>query len=132
MSRRAGFAAGGAVLIASAVTLYFFRQNLLGIHESSDKALKIMIATTVMAVVMLGWCRVTLAVQGPHNAVPVDARPDAQDELSPWAMRKSPLGFLGGNFVAAMPWPALHGGAVAQPARRDRSVLSPSAIRSWR
>src|SRR5579885_1373159 len=43
----------GAVLIACAITLYFFRQNLIGIHESSDKALKIMVATTIMAVVML-------------------------------------------------------------------------------
>src|SRR5262245_52581442 len=60
----------GAVLIASAVTLYFFRQNLLGIHESSDKALKIMIATTVMAIIMLGWCAITLAVKGPVNHVP--------------------------------------------------------------
>src|SRR5207249_292105 len=46
----------GAVAIACAITLYFFRQNLLGIHESSEKALKIMFATTVMAVIMLGWC----------------------------------------------------------------------------
>src|SRR5262249_7289198 len=43
------------------------RQNLLGIHESSDKALKIMIATTIMAVVMLLWCGGTLVVQGPAN-----------------------------------------------------------------
>jgi amino acid transporter/nucleotide-binding universal stress UspA family protein len=57
----------GAVLIACLVTLYFFRQNLLGIHESSDKALKIMIATTLMAVVMLGWCLITLAIRGPAN-----------------------------------------------------------------
>src|SRR5579883_391280 len=54
----------GAVLIACGVTLYFFRQNLLGIHESSDKALKIMYATTIMAVVILIWCAVTLAVKG--------------------------------------------------------------------
>src|SRR5262245_35973146 len=31
----------GSVLIACAITLYFFRENLIGIHESSDKALKI-------------------------------------------------------------------------------------------
>ena len=47
-----------------------------GIHESSDKALKIMIATTVMAVVMLVWCGVTLAVSGrrpdPERAGPVE------------------------------------------------------------
>jgi amino acid transporter len=60
----------GAVLVAVAVTLYFFRQNLLGLHESSDKALKIMIATTVMAVIMIGWCGITLAVKGPVNDVP--------------------------------------------------------------
>jgi amino acid transporter len=58
-----------AVLLACAVTLYFFRQNLLGIHESSDKAMKIMIATTVMAVIMLLWCLVTLAIRGPANDV---------------------------------------------------------------
>jgi amino acid transporter/nucleotide-binding universal stress UspA family protein len=57
----------GSVLIASLITLYFFRQNLLGIHESSEKALKIMIATTIMAVIMLSWCLITLAVNGPAN-----------------------------------------------------------------
>lgn len=60
----------GAVLLAILVTLYFYRQNLLGIHESSDKALKIMMATTVMAVIMIGWCLVTLALEGPVNNVP--------------------------------------------------------------
>ncbi|MGD9633641.1 MAG: APC family permease [Pirellulales bacterium] len=60
----------GSVAIAVAVTLYFLRQNLLGIHESSGKALKIMVATTVMAVVMLGWSAATLAVRGPVNPIP--------------------------------------------------------------
>src|SRR5262249_40364748 len=70
----------GAVLIATAVTLYFFRQNLLGIHESSDKAMKIMIATTVMAVIMLVWCGVTLVLkEGPVNPVPW--RPDLQKKV---------------------------------------------------
>src|SRR5262249_53676952 len=46
----------GSVFLAAAVTLYFFRQNLRGIHESSDKALKIMYATTAMAVIIIGWC----------------------------------------------------------------------------
>src|SRR3989440_6520167 len=36
------YARWGSVVIACAITLYFFRQNLFGIHESSDKALKIM------------------------------------------------------------------------------------------
>jgi amino acid transporter len=47
-----------------AVTLYFFRINVRGIHESSDRALKIMYLTTVMVVIMLVWCGATLAVNG--------------------------------------------------------------------
>jgi amino acid transporter/nucleotide-binding universal stress UspA family protein len=67
----------GAVTIASLITLYFFRQNLVGIHESSGKALKIVIAATVMAVVVLAWCGATLIVKGPVNQVPLtpDLRP---------------------------------------------------------
>jgi amino acid transporter/nucleotide-binding universal stress UspA family protein len=80
----------GAVVIACAITLYFFRQNLLGIHESSDKALKIMIATTVMAVVMLTWCGLTLAKQGARNPVPLkpDLEPKFERKVVPW---KDPL-----------------------------------------
>jgi amino acid transporter len=55
----------GAVVFAASVTVYFYWQNMKGIHESADKAFKIMIATTVMAVLIVGWCGVTLAVQGP-------------------------------------------------------------------
>jgi amino acid transporter len=62
----------GAVAIACAITLYFFRQNLLGIHESSGKALKIMVVTTIMAAIMLAWCGATLAVKGPANRVPLE------------------------------------------------------------
>ncbi len=71
----------GAVVIACGITLYFFRQNLLGIHESSDKALKIMIATTVMAVIMLAWCGITLGVRGPANEVPWKPNLDPKVEL---------------------------------------------------
>jgi amino acid transporter/nucleotide-binding universal stress UspA family protein len=60
----------GSVGICCAVTLYFLRQNLLGIHESSGKALRIMIATTVMGVIMLIWSGATLAVKGPVNSLP--------------------------------------------------------------
>ncbi len=65
------FTAWGSVVIAIAITLYFFRQNILGIHESSDKALKIMYATTVMALVIFVWCGITLFYRGgPVNSVP--------------------------------------------------------------
>jgi amino acid transporter len=60
----------GSVLIAILITLYFGYKNLIGIHESSDKAYKIMIATTIMAAVMLVWCGITLIVRGgPVNPI---------------------------------------------------------------
>ena len=73
----------GAVLIACLITVYFFRQNLIGIHESSGKALKIMVATTIMAVVILAWCGATLAIRGPVNRVPLtpDLAPKVQYEV---------------------------------------------------
>lgn len=69
-STRDTIKAWGSVLIACGVTVYFLRQNLLGIHESSGKALRIMMATTVMAITMLIWSGVTLAVHGPVNPMP--------------------------------------------------------------
>lgn len=60
----------GSVVFAVGITLYFFRKNLIGIHESSEKALKIMLFTTAVAVLTLIWAGVTLAVRGPSNSVP--------------------------------------------------------------
>jgi Amino acid permease len=56
--------AAGSAVIAIAVTLYFWHQNILGIEESSDKAMKIMVVTTMMVVVMVAWCGVTLWIRG--------------------------------------------------------------------
>ena len=53
--------------IAALVTVYFWWRNTKGIHESSDDALKIMYVTTVMVVLLIGWCTVTIL-----------RRPDAQ------------------------------------------------------
>src|SRR5689334_16424368 len=61
----------GAIVFAVLITLYFFRKNLKGIHESSGKALRIMGFTTVVAAIVLIWCGVTLAVRGPVNKVPL-------------------------------------------------------------
>jgi amino acid transporter/nucleotide-binding universal stress UspA family protein len=103
----------GSAVLACLITIYFFRLNVIGIHESSDKALKIMIATTIMAVVIIGWCLVTLAVQGrAHyqtadgttavNTVPLapDLRPhpDYLKSSDPENPEKSdPLGFISGT-----------------------------------
>lgn len=69
-STKQGLKSWGSVLIACGITLYFFWENLRGITESSDKAMKIMIATTVMAVTLLIWSGVTLAAKGPVNDFP--------------------------------------------------------------
>src|SRR5881409_2847716 len=55
-------AAGFAIL----VTVYFWWENIKGIPESSEKALRIMYVTTVMVILMLAWCSYTLWVRGAH------------------------------------------------------------------
>src|ERR1700743_1590637 len=54
------FAAAFAVL----ATVYFWRKNLLGMHESSEKALRIMQITTVMVVILVAWCLLTMTLKG--------------------------------------------------------------------
>jgi amino acid transporter len=55
-------AAGFAVLI----TIFFWWENIKGIPESSEKALRIMYVTTVMVVIMIVWCGYTMWVRGAH------------------------------------------------------------------
>src|SRR5882724_5269834 len=57
---------GTAVVFALAVTVYFWWQNVKGISESSEKALWIMQATTVMVVALIAWCGYTLLTRGGH------------------------------------------------------------------
>ncbi len=57
---------GTAATFAVLVTIYFWWQNIKGIPESSDKALKIMKLTTVMVVLLLAWCGYTIAVRHSH------------------------------------------------------------------
>ena len=123
-STRLAIKCWGSVAIACAVTIYFLHQNLMGIHESSGKALKIMIATTIMGVVMLLWSAVTLGVQGPVNEFPT-WKPDLQKKVEVDASGKvmpmldpvtgdqqDPLGMLGR-------FPKL-----AEPIRNPQSWLS--------
>ncbi len=55
-----------AALFAVLITAYFWWRNTRGLHESSDDALKIMKITTVMVVMLVVWCVVTLIVRGGH------------------------------------------------------------------
>ena len=90
--------------IAIAVTVYFWRVNIKGIHESSDQALKIMGATTVMGVIMIVWC------WPPWRSIPTSSTPAAarrptstskvdpvtrEPMLDPLGKQVDPLGFLG-------------------------------------
>ena len=69
----------GSVAIACAVTLYFLQQNLLGIHESSGKALQDHDRHHRDGRDHARWSGVTLAVHGPVNDMPT-WQPDLQQE----------------------------------------------------
>jgi amino acid transporter len=59
-----------SVVFALAVTIYYWWENTKGIHESSEKALRVMQITTVMVVILLGWSAFTLFKSG-YNPVPL-------------------------------------------------------------
>lgn len=58
-----------AAVFGVLVTIYFWRQNIKGIHESSGKALRIIQITTAMVVMLLIWCGLTL-LQTPNVELP--------------------------------------------------------------
>ena len=60
------FAAGFGVL----VTVYFWWKNIQGMHESSEKALRIMQVTTVMVVILIAWCCLTLLLHPAMRHLP--------------------------------------------------------------
>ncbi len=52
-----------AAVFGVVVTLYFWWANIKGIHESSGKALRIVQITTIMVIILLIWCPITLMLQ---------------------------------------------------------------------
>jgi amino acid transporter len=59
-----------AAIFGILVTIYFWWKNTQGIHESSQKAVQIMLITTVMVVILIIWCTITIfhgPVQIPPN-----------------------------------------------------------------
>ncbi len=90
------FAAGLAVI----VVLYFWWKNTQGMHESSQKALQIMVITTVMVVILIIWCTITVLrapVQLPPNPLHAGVVPLNKESLgwldTTW-FRHLPLGIL--------------------------------------
>ena len=84
------FAAGFAVLIV----LYFWWKNTEGLHESSGRALQIMIITSVMVVILISWCVITLL----HHPAPLPPGP-AQ---APFPQNKETFGWLSGTVFAKL------------------------------
>jgi len=76
-----------SAVFAAAVTIYYWWQNIKGIEESSEKALRVMQITTVMVVILLAWGCYSIFIKGSH--LPPPPTP-SHLSFSPEA-----LGFLG-------------------------------------
>ena len=62
-----------AAMFAAAVTIYYYWQNIKGIENSSDKALRVMQITTVMVVILFLWGTYSVYVRGaqvPPSPIP--------------------------------------------------------------
>jgi amino acid transporter len=78
------------------VTLFFWWENVKGVPESSEKALRIMYVTTVMVVLMIGWCIYTVWVRGAHlPPLPTLANLTYNDQSLGW-LRRSRLPYTVG------------------------------------
>ncbi|HXG66844.1 MAG TPA: APC family permease, partial [Blastocatellia bacterium] len=74
-----------AMFFAILVTLYFWRRNIKGIHESSDDALRIMYVTTAMVVIMILWSVITLIERGGQMPpLPVPGNLHFSEEALGW------------------------------------------------
>jgi amino acid transporter len=59
-----------SAVFAAAVTIYYWWQNIMGIEESSGKALRVMEITTVMVIILLIWGVFSVFVRGAHMPPP--------------------------------------------------------------
>ena len=84
-----------SMLLCAAMTIYYWWENIKGIEESSDKALKIMYITTVMVVLVLGWSLITVLVRPDVHLPPLPT--PANLHFTPES-----LGFLRNSSVPSM------------------------------
>jgi amino acid transporter len=87
-----------AALFAIVITVYFWWQNIMGIHESSDKAMKIMKTTTVMVVILIVWCTYTVLKTGAHLP-PLPSLENIKTGRETW-------GWLSGTWAQHLLWVA--------------------------
>ena len=86
-----------SAVFAVLIVLYFWWKNIQGIHESSQKALQIMVVTTVMVVLLIVWCTITVLhapVQLPPNPLHHGVVP----------LTKESLGWLHGTWISHLTW----------------------------
>src|SRR3954465_15640762 len=74
-----------AMLIAIGITVYFWRTNIIGIGESSAKAMRIMQLTTIMAIIVIGWTAGTFLLRPETRTLP-PFRPVLTAESEGWLM----------------------------------------------
>jgi nucleotide-binding universal stress UspA family protein len=86
-----------SAFFAVLVVIYFWWKNIQGIHESSEKALQIMIITTVMVVLLLLWCTITVFKIGV-NLPPNPLHPGVVQ------LTKESLGWLYGSWFSHLTW----------------------------
>ncbi|MGB0063656.1 MAG: APC family permease [Terracidiphilus sp.] len=55
-----------SAVLAAVVTIYYWWENIKGIEESSDKALRVMQITTVMVIILLAWGCYSVVIRGSH------------------------------------------------------------------
>src|SRR5262252_4466046 len=86
-----------AAAFAIVIVIYFWWKNIQGIHESSEKALQIMMITTVMVVILIVWCTITVfrvPIQIPPNPLHPGVVP----------VNKESMGWLNGTFFSHLTW----------------------------
>jgi len=108
-----------AAAFAAVVTVYFWWSNTKGIHESSSKALRIMQITTVMVVMMIIWCLITLVVQGNFNLPPAPTLENIHFNDDP---KGDALGWLRGTSI-----PNVYLFALTRERRARRGARDPGA-----
>jgi amino acid transporter len=86
-----------AAAFACIVVCYFWWKNIQGIHESSQKALQIMIITTVMVVILIVWCTITI-LRGPIHLPPNPFQPGVVP------ITRESMGWLHGTWISHLTW----------------------------
>jgi amino acid transporter len=86
-----------SAVFAVLIVVYFWWKNIQGMHESSEKALQIMIVTTVMVVILIIWCTITV-FNAPIHLPPNPLHPGVVK------LNKESLGWLNGTWISHLTW----------------------------